>query len=397
MADILIIGAGPAGLAAAAVTAAAGHRVTVLEREDEPGGIPRFCGHSPFGMREFGRLMGGRTYARRLSNAARSAGASILMRHSALGLGPDGGLEVATPDGPCRFGFDRMILATGTREATAAARLLPGARPYGVMNTGALQRLADAGLVPFCRPVILGSELVALSAILTCRALGIRPVALVEEDTRLRVRPPFSAFPRLIGLLVLRGATVDNIRGLRQVEGVELRLADGGTRSIDCDGVIVSGRFTPESALARMLGLALDPLTGGPQVDGEGRSSDPRIFAAGNMLRPVETAGWCWQEGRATAQSVLADLMAQSRPPDIPVRAGENIRWVMPQRISPGQGGTLQLRAGGHGRGVLELWQGDTLLHRKRLRHGPETRILVPLAGIGVQDRDPLRISLKRP
>ena len=113
-----------------------------------------------------------------------------------------------------------------------------------------------------------------------------------------------------------------------------LRTAAGQTKVIDCDGLVLTGSFRPESGLARMCGIDIDPATGGPVVDQSGRTSRPEIYAAGNLLRGIETAGHCWAEGRAIARALLTDL-----PPaaGIEVRPGQGLRYVMPQRLTPAQ------------------------------------------------------------
>src|SRR5258705_12890289 len=138
--DVAIVGAGPAGLAAALALRRCGvARVTVLEREDEGGGIPRHCSHSPFGLREFGRIMTGPAYARRLVEAALAAGAELRTRTTVVAVGANGQLELATDAGTGTLAARRITIATGAREPPRPARLVGGERPQGVLNTGALQ------------------------------------------------------------------------------------------------------------------------------------------------------------------------------------------------------------------------------------------------------------------
>ncbi len=190
MVDVAIIGGGPAGIAAALTLKARGvKRVAILERESVLGGVPRHCGHPPFGVQEFGRFLTGPSYARRLAMEAEAAEVEILLRHSVTALKPDGVVEVTTPEGRTAIRSLRVLLATGAREAPRAARLLGGDRPLGVLNTGALQAYVHLhGLAPFTRPVVVGTELVGLSALATCRSHGIHPVAVVESG-----RPPGGA------------------------------------------------------------------------------------------------------------------------------------------------------------------------------------------------------------
>jgi thioredoxin reductase len=307
-ADVIVIGAGPAGLSAATELRRLGAgRVVVLEREGIAGGVPRHCAHSPFGMREFGRILSGTAYAAQLGERAVAAGVDLRLRHSVTAI--DGTtVSVAAPDGSATLTARRIVLATGIRETSRAGRLVPGQRPLGVLTTGALQDYVHLRhLVPFRRPVIVGSELVTLSAILTCRSAGIDPVALVENEPRPRVGYPLALFPRLVGLPVHYGTSIDDIIGSGRVEAVRLRHPTGEHTVVTCDGVLFTGRFTPESSLARLCGLSIDRATGGPAMRSGGATSHAAIYAAGNVRRAVHTAGQCWSEGRATARALMRD------------------------------------------------------------------------------------------
>ncbi|OWJ68167.1 NAD(P)/FAD-dependent oxidoreductase [Inquilinus limosus] len=385
--DVLVIGAGPAGLSAAIALRQAGvGRVTVLERQSVAGGIPRQCGHSPFGMREFGRILSGRRYADRLARTALSLGVDLRLRHSVVAIGAGPRVEVATPDGLVAFAPRRVILATGVREATRAARLVSGERPAGILNTGALQdQVFLRRSAPFRRPVIVGTELVSMSAVLTCLGAGARPAALVESGPRPLARAPFRWLPRLLCVPVHLATEIADIHGARAVEAVTLRGPDGTERMVACDGVLFTGRFTPEAGLARMSGIEIDPATGGPTVDTFGRTSLPDVYAAGNVLRGVETAGWCWAEGRAVARAVAADLAGRGAPdgPGLRIETGEGVRLVMPQSVAAGSAApafpAIQLRLDRPVRGELRAESDGQALWSHRLSSGPERRILVPL------------------
>lgn len=399
MTHVLIIGAGPAGLGAAEVLARAGAQVTVLERQAQAGGVPRLCGHSPFGLREFHRLMGGQAYARKLVGAAQSAGARVLLNHSVTAIDTGLRVSVATPDGLATFTPDRILLATGAREASRAERLLPGERPLGIVTTGALQDLWFARrALPFNRPVILGSELVAMSAILTCRQAGAKPVAVVEASAAPVVGAPFRWLPKTLGIPVLTSTTVEDIIATGgRLSQVVLRNGAGKITQIDCDGLVLTGSFRPESGLARMCGLAIDPATGGPIVDQSGRTNRPEIFAAGNLLRGIETAGHCWAEGRAVAAAMLK---ASTPAVGLAVKPGHGLRYVMPQRVTLGGDSALpafQIRLDQPARGTLTL--SDAKGHRLaslQTASAPERRVWLPLAGLPLQQAEgPLTVAME--
>ncbi|WP_198666132.1 FAD/NAD(P)-binding oxidoreductase [Tropicimonas sp. IMCC34043] len=383
--DVLIVGGGPAGLAAAVRLRALGiGSVHVLERESETGGIPRHCAHSPYGLREFRRPMFGPAFARRLTAAAEAAGASLHRQVTVTALHPGGRVSLSTPDGMAEIDARAVLLATGVRESPRAVRLIGGTKPGGVLNTGALQGLVHLdGLKPFSRPLILGTELVSFSALLTCRQAGMRPVAMVEPNDRMTAQAPLRAAPLVFGVPLWLNTDLVAIHGADRVEGVTL--ATGSTtREVEVDGVVLTGRFRPENALLRASHLAVDPGTLGPEVDQYGRCSDPAYFAAGNLLRAVETAGWCWAEGRAVAGAIAADL-AGRLPPRAAAQAvsveGAGLAWVLPQRIAPAGPPPALPRL--QARAARDLG-GDLLLggRRHRLATRPERRMTFDLPAV---------------
>ena len=395
--DVAIIGGGPAGLAAGTALKQAGvANVVVLEREAEAGGIPRHCGHPPFGMREFGRVLKGPAYAQRLVSAARAAGVEIRTLTTVAEIRPDGRLLVVTSEGHGEITARRVIYATGVRETPRAARMISGDRCGGILNTGALQSMVYLkNARPFAKPVIIGSELVAFSAINTCKHAGIRPQAMIEANTRTTARWPSGLYPRLFGIPLLLGTKLEAIHGKSRVTGVQVCGPDSSPREIPCDGVILCGMFTPESSLGRLGHLEIDPATGGPVVDQYGRCSDPAFFATGNLLRPVETAGWSWREGRDCGLRVARDLNGTLPATKTQIRISvtdPRLKYVMPQKISlpVTTSGTaaLQLRVCRPVRGDLVVSSGTHEIWRQKINTRPERRILVPLERISTANAD---------
>jgi NADPH-dependent 2,4-dienoyl-CoA reductase/sulfur reductase-like enzyme len=392
--DVIVVGAGPAGLSAATALAQLGVTVTVLDREAAAGGIPRHCNHPPYGLREFRRLMRGPAYAQRLVAEAKAAGVTIRTQATVTALHPGGRIDVTSPQGIETLSARAVLLATGVRETSRAARLIGGEKPGGVMSTGALQGIVHLnGQRPFQRPVILGTELVAFSALLTCRHAGIKPVAMIEPARRITARSPAIWLARLMGVPVLLEATVDAIHGRTRVEGVQIDRR-GTLQDLATDGVIVSGGFRPEATLLRLSHLEVDTGSGGPVIDPWGRLSDPAYFAAGNLLRGVETAGWCWAEGRRVARAIHAAL--QDRLPDAKAArlrlASDAVRLVVPQllplarpepgAIDSGAADRLQLRLARPAKGRLRLMQDGVCLMDRRIDSLPERRITLPLPAL---------------
>jgi NADPH-dependent 2,4-dienoyl-CoA reductase/sulfur reductase-like enzyme len=380
--QVVIVGAGPAGLSAAYTLCKAGlSDVVVLERDVTPGGVPRYCGHAGFGIGEFYRPLTGPGFVRALTR--RASGVEIRTGTTVLALEPSGTLLVSTSEGIRRIAAQAVLIATGIRETPRSARLVSGTRPWGVTTTGAFQEIVQVtGRAPFRRPVIVGSELVAFSNLLTARHVGVRPVALIEEAEIWEV-PPFAA--RAASLMFrteLLGRTkLLEIVGKDRVEAVILQGPDG-RRTLACDGVIFSGRFVPEATLARTAPLQMDRGTNGPCIDSFWRCSDPAYFAAGNVLRSVESAGWAAWEGREVAAAIRRALNNDLPSPEvaIPIRPEGRLRYIYPQRVICDLREdmlTLYGRAAGWADGTLRVNANGVTIATKRLRKRPGARVSI--------------------
>ena len=382
--EVVIVGAGPAGLAAAAELLQRGvDSLVVLEREAEAGGVPRHCCHPGFGFAHLHVPLTGPAYARYLRRKVTS---HLQTRACVVALRPGGELLVAEADaGLVTYEARAVLLATGARETPRPPRLVPGDRPFGILTTGALQQMLHfAGIRPFERVVVVGSEWVSLSALWTLRRAGIRPLALADSSPRpLAPSPVVHLLARLLRVPVLLGAEIMAIRGRERVEAVEVQLPHG-MRRFACDGVLFTGGFVPEATLLEDSQLELDPRTGGPVIDQHWRCSDPAYFAAGNLLRPVETAGIAAREGTEAARAILRYLEGRLPRPErtVEIRITEPLRYVYPQRIAvPGAPLTaLQLRARVRRpvEGTLLLCRNGAVIWRREGRWLPERRIRLP-------------------
>ena len=237
----------------------------------------------------------------------------------------------------------------------------------------------------------VGTELVGQSALWTCLRHGGRPVAVAEPDARAAVPRPLGLFPHILGVPTYYGAEITAFVGGQRVEAVEIRAADGSERRLACDGVLFTGRFTPETALMRMSELQVDG-GGGVRMDQYQRCSDPAYFATGNLLRSVETAGWCYRESLRTARRVVDDLAGRLPAADvvIPILCGRGVKLTSPQRLSIPLAASrlepIQVRASERRRGRLCLRADDRVLWSRRMTLAPERRILVPphwIAAVG--------------
>ncbi|MEV5880056.1 FAD-dependent oxidoreductase [Streptomyces sp. NPDC052101] len=377
--DVLVVGGGPAGLAAAARLAAAGAgRVEVLEREAAAGGVPRHCAHGGFGT--WTRPLTGPRYALLLTEAADRAGAAIRTGVTALDWGTAGPVLTAVgPAGAETIEARAVVLATGARERPRAARLVPGSRSAGVYTTGELQQAVHLfGQHIGTRAVVVGAERVSYAAADTVRTAGAEVVALVTEHPRAQtggVRAHAARLGQRIPLLT--DTTVTELLGHGRLSGVRVRHRDGRTAVLACDTVVFTGDFVPDHECARRGGLTLDPGTRGPAVDGSLRTSRPGVFAAGNVLHAVEPAATAAREGARAAAAVLGFLAAgPARPaPAVPLAVEPPLRWIAPNRLtSAARPEHYLLRTEVPlSRTVLYVRQDGRLLHRERL--GPCTAL----------------------
>ncbi|MFJ8806971.1 FAD/NAD(P)-binding oxidoreductase [Streptomyces sp. NPDC102490] len=378
--DVLVVGAGPAGLAAASLLAAAGARVEVLEREQSPGGVPRHCAHRGFGDRP--HALTGPAYARLLADAAARAGAGLRTGVTALDWAGPRALTTVGPHGVRTLTARAVVLATGARERPRAARLVPGTRPAGVYTTGELQQAVHLyGQHIGTRVVIVGAEDVSHAAAGTVRAAGAEVVALVTELPRAPAAPSRTLTARLRHRTpVLTGTTVTELLGRGRLSGVRVRHRDGRTTTLPCDTVVFTGDFVPDHELARRGGLSLDPGTRGPAVDGALRTSRPGVFAVGSVLHAVESAATAAREGTHAATAVRDWLTAGPGPnpadrtdPDwpggVPLVADPPLLRIAPNRVTPADRFPYLLRTSVPlPRPVLYVTQDGRTLHRERRR-----------------------------
>lgn len=288
--QVVVIGGGPAGLSMATRLRERGiNDVVVLEREQEAGGVPRHCGHWGFGWESHRRLMSGPEFAGRLREEAASV--DVRTGHTVLSFAGPGLMRVhSAATGIVQIAAKRVVLATGARESSRAARLIGGARLPQVMNTGTLQQLVYLkGISPFRRPVIIGGEWVSFSALMTCAHAGIRPAAMIVAEPSLDAPWLFGVGARLrYGVAVHKATRLLAIQGTSHVTGAEVE-AQGRRRVIACDGVIVSGRFVPEDTL----------LAGG---------AAGTVTRVGNVEGELKTAGRCAAQARAAADMMEKTL-----------------------------------------------------------------------------------------
>ncbi len=364
--DVLVVGGGPAGLAAAIALRQQGvGRVLVVDREKEAGGIPRHSVHTGYGMRDLRRVMDGPGYARHYVRAAEGAGVELRTETFVTGWSSLTRLETTSPSGLDEIEAGAIVLATGCRERPRSARLVPGTRPAGVFTTGSLQQFVHIHRLPVGRSaLIVGAEHVSFSAVLTLAHAGTRIVGMVTDH------PVDQSYPWLrlptagrYRVPVWTGQRVTEVLGRGRVEGVEIvDLATGAARRVECDTVVFTGNWIPDQELARSGGLLIDAKTKGPWIDSAQRTSVRGVFAAGNVLHAAETADLAALCGRYTARHVLGYLDGGRWPEQapVPVECEPPVSWVSPNALRlPG-----------------EVPHGEFILRVERVLQAPRLQVL---------------------
>ena len=299
---VLIVGAGPAGLAAAAELVRHGVRdILVIDRDDAPGGLPRFCAHPGFGIGYAAIPRTGPGFAASLTRALVGSGVRILCGTTMTALEHGPTVTVTGPECSYRTLRPRaVILATGVREANRGNRLIPGDRPEaGILTTGLLQQMV-ARKVPFLAGmkslVVVGTEHVSFSAIWTARHAGLKVVMMVEEEPRIGSFLPVAWAARAMGVDIRLDTHIAAIKGRDNRVAAVLIESVRGRETIACDGVVFSAGWIPEIAA-----VATGPIkteAGGIAANATGSTSLHGVFAAGNVRRPLKASGSSARQGR---------------------------------------------------------------------------------------------------
>ena len=346
--DLVIVGGGPAGLAAAVSAKDNGiDSILIIERDKELGGILNQCIHNGFGLHTFKQELTGPEYASRFIDQVLERSIEYKLNTMVMDITADKVVTVMNrEDGMVQIQAKAVILAMGCRERSRGALNIPGYRPAGVFSAGTAQRLVNMeGYMPGKKVVILGSGDIGLimARRMTLEGAEVKVVA--------ELMPYSGGLKRNIvqclddfGIPLKLSHTVVDIEGKNRVEAVTIAEVGPDRRPIpgteiryECDTLLLSCGLIPENELSKSAGVALNPITSGPIVGDNLETNIEGIFACGNVLHVHDLVDYVSQEaataGKNAALYIQNGATANVKTVEIVPEGG--VRYTVPKFIRP--------------------------------------------------------------
>ncbi|MGX8701662.1 NAD(P)/FAD-dependent oxidoreductase [Caproiciproducens sp.] len=349
--DLAVIGGGPAGLAAALEAKRQGvEKIVLIERDSDLGGILQQCIHDGFGLQRFHKRMSGGQYAEEFIRELLATDIVIRSNTTVLELTQEKVLyAVNEKDGMQRFECGAVILAMGCRERTRNQVFIYGTRPSGVLTAGTVQRYINMeGYLPGKRAVILGSGDIGLimARRMTLEGMSVEGVYEVMPSPGGLTRNIVQCLDDF-GIPMYLSTTVTHITGNERLEKVTVAKVDenrkpipGTERDIECDLLVLAVGLIPENELSLGANIKLDSKTRGPIVDQDFMTSVPGVFAAGNVVAVFDLVDYVSETGERAARGAARYLRGENnKGAPLDVQAGENVNFVVPQKVRPGIAG----------------------------------------------------------
>lgn len=377
--DVVIIGGGPAGLAAAVQLKKQGvEDILIIEREKQLGGILRQCIHDGFGLARFGETLSGPEYSQRFIDMVNELGIDYITNATVIDLTGDKIVTAATREGLIQVQAKVIILAMGCRERTRGALAIPGSRPAGIYNAGVAQSYINLfNTMVGKEVVIMGSGDIGMIMARRLTLEGAKVKGVFE------VLPYPSGLPRNIeqclndyGIPLYLSHSVVKIKGQERIEGVtvvqldeQMRPIPGTEQDFSCDTLVLSVGLIPENELSINAGVLLDGRTKGAFVDENYMTNVPGVFAAGNVLHVHDLVDFVSQEAEELAEGVCGYLSGQGQATcNLTVQTCPMIGHVIPQKVSGTKDFNLSFRVRKPLRKcVVEVKQGGIVLKSVKL------------------------------
>ena len=342
--DLVVIGGGPGGLAAAIEARNNGvENILVIERDKELGGILQQCIHNGFGLHEFKEELTGPEYAERFIKKLKEKNIEYKLDTMVLEVTPEKIVHaINTVDGYMMIEAKAIVLAMGCRERTRGAISIPGERPSGVFTAGTAQRFINMeGYMVGKKVLILGSGDIGLIMARRMTLEGAEVQAVVE------LMPFSGGLARNIAqclndynIPLYLSHTVVDLKGKERVEGVTIAKVDENRRPIpgteieyECDTLLLSVGLIPENDISRKTGIVIDRRTSGPVVNEMMETSIPGIFACGNVVHVHDLVDFVSAEARKAGKAAAKFVKDEVQNGEyIELKNGFGVTYTVPQK-----------------------------------------------------------------